>query len=145
MLKLLMYNIAIKFFESPKSNLKGDFIMKKTLILVLTLLLCFSLVACGKNLEAVEESIQGDWERAEESQSSTRILLSFKNGTVIRNEYIGGENTKTTNGVYTINNDGFVVVAYTDGISQTFSAYASADGGTVLMEHDTGVYYNKAD
>ena len=113
--------------------------MKKTLCAILIFIICMSVIACGNNLETVENAIQGTWVRVEEVNSTTEVTITFDKGSISRTQTIG-EDSSTLTGVYTINSEGQVVVSYTDGSSQTFLCYIT-ETGHVLTDASSGVSY----
>ena len=130
--------------------------MKKALSLILALVMCLSLCACGGSKEngvskeKVEEELQGTWEHIWYSSSdgfTHRVFLEFDDGsldyTVIRN----GDVT-SKHGYYVITNK--VVEIWFDGKGEPFAelTYKYEDGELSLVNYGDGILpgnYTKAD
>lgn len=118
--------------------------MKRILCVALVFVFCFALVACTSGLEVFKEDLPGTWERYEETPSGTKVTLTFDNGTVTKATVTNGE-TETVSGTYTINDDGDVIMSFSNGESLTATAYNSADGGFFLWDIENDVQYTKVD
>ena len=124
-----------------KRKMKRGYVMKKVLCLVLIMVFGLSLVACGVNLEKVEESIQGEWILYEEGQFGSSEKLLISNGSVTKYTY-ENDNWTVLNGSYIMDSKGFAVITYTDGSTQTIESYVTEDG-YVLKDSGTLAYYVK--
>jgi hypothetical protein len=113
--------------------------MKKVISLLLLLAFGIALVSCGS--VDIDADIQGEWIKEVEAQSGTQVTLLISNGTVKRTEIFGDVKTEIT-GVYTIDDKGCILIAYTDNTSQKLMAIAT-ENGSVLRDNDTMTYYTK--
>ena len=99
--------------------------MKKIISLLLLFAFCNSLASCSKI--DINASIQGEWRKDVEAQSATQVTLYFSNGTVKRTETFA-ETKSELSGVYTIDDKGYIYIAYTDNTSQTLVAMIGTNG-----------------
>ena len=114
--------------------------MKKIISLLLLLAFCIALASCGKI--DINASIQGEWTKASEAQSGTQVTLNFSNGTVKRTESFGDTKSELS-GVYTIDEKGYIYIAYTDNTSQTLVALATEDGMILNDINSSSAYFKK--
>ena len=130
--------------------------MKKALSLILALVLCLSLCACGVSKEngvskeKVEEELQGIWEHTFYSSAdgfTHMVFFEFHEGSLDYTVYRGGD-VVSRHGYYVITNK--VVEIWFDGEGEPFAelTYKYEDGELSLVNNGDGPphgNYTKAD